>query len=480
MEFQQETRGVRLNTALGPTALGFRSMTMSEGVSRLFEIEVEALSGTADLDFDALLGRNLTVALDTAADEPRYFNAFVTRVRFLGAKGRNYGIGITCAPWLWFLTLSRNCRIFAEKNVREIVSEVLDQHSMGDYEFRLDRDYPVYEYCVQYNETDYDFVCRSLEREGISFYFEHENGSHRLVFVDSMSRYAPHAGYESFRFEPSGHVSDLQEEVVMGWLPEKQVLPTRVALRDYYFETPTADLNADAVVRRGHAVSEMEVFEYPGLYRTQSDGTAYAKTRVEALQMGYSLVRANGTLRGAVSGHRFRLEDHPVSALNDEYLILSVEHRLTSGAFETDDETAESYECSFTVMPTAETYRPPRRTAWPRIPGPQTAMVVGAEGEEIDPDKYARVKVRFHWSPGEPSCWVRVTQAWTGPNWGALSIPRVGEEVIVEFEDGDPDRPIITGRVYNGAAMPPYAPLHWADCRSTRRQPPDHMATSSG
>lgn len=458
MEFQHETRGIRLNTALGPTALGFRSMTMREGISQLFEIEVEALSETADVDFEALLGRNLTVALDTEAGEPRYFNAFVSRARLLGAVERVYGVRLTCAPWLWFLTLSQNCRIFADKNVRDIVSEVLDQHAMGDYEFRLDREYPTYEYYVQYNETDYDFISRVLEREGVAFYFEHENGSHRLVFVDSMSRYAPYAGYDTFRYEPAGHVSGIQEEAVMDWLPEKQVLTTRVALRDFNFETPKADLNADSNVSRQHAISEMEVFEYPGLYRNRSDGTTYAKTRVEALQSAYSLVRAGGTLRGVVSGCRFRLEDHPVDAFNSEYLVLSVEHRMTGAPFESGRESTESYECSFTAMPIEETFRPPRVTPWPRIRGPQTAMVVGTEGEEIDPDEYGRVKVRFHWSPGDSSCWIRVTQVWTGPNWGALSIPRIGEEVIVEFEDGDPDRPIITGRVYNANAMPPYDP----------------------
>lgn len=457
-EFVQETRGVRLNTALGSGAFGLHTMTMSEGVSNLFHMEVEALSNTADVPFDDLLGSNVTVALDTMTEEPRFFNAFVSHVRFIGAIGRNYGIRLTCVPWFWFLTLSRNCRIFHDKDVQEVVTEVLDQHGLGDYQFRLDRSYPKYEYCVQYNETDFDFICRQLEREGITYYFEHENGSHRLVFVDAMSRHDAYQGYETYRYEPSGHVSALQEEAVHGWMPERQLLSTRVALRDYYFETPTADLNADSFVSRGHDVNQMEVYEYPGLYHQRTDGTQYAKTRVEEQQAGYALIRAGATLRGVVSGHRFRLEDHPVDAFNGEYLVLSVEHRLSSGVFETGDAASEGYECSFTAMPTSENFRPPRRTPWPRIPGPQTAMVVGKEGEEIDPDKYGRVKVRFHWSSGEPSCWIRVTQAWTGPNWGALNIPRIGEEVIVEFEDGNPDRPIITGRVYNGKAMPPYDP----------------------
>lgn len=458
---RQDTRQVRIKSALPENVLAFRSMRMSEGMSQLFEMQLELYSDEDGLEFDKVLGRNLTVALETEkGPEERYFNGFVTQFGFAGSHGRRFVYQAVASPWLWFLTRTETCRIFHESPADRIVSEVFRAHGFTDFEFRLSRAHPVYEYCVQYRESDFNFVSRLLEREGIHYHFEHRNGSHLLVLADSNSLLTEEPGYATIDYHAEDEFLRRRRECIHAWRPESRVQPTRVALSDYDFRKPAADLAASARIGRGHALGAFEVYDWPGAYRELAEGEDYARMRVEELQSQQTRMQAEATARGVKSGRLFTLAAHPVARFNAPHLIVSAIHHVASDDYESGADAEEQiYRCAFTAMPATEPFRPPRRTPKPLISGPQTAVVVGAEGEEIDPDEHGRVKVQFHWErAGSPSCRVRVSQAWAGAGWGAASIPRIGQEVIVEFEEGDPDRPIVTGRVYNAAQRAPYDP----------------------
>lgn len=462
MPLSQSARQIRLKTALGEDVLAFKSMRMSEGLSRLFEMHFEFYSDSPSISFDDVLGHNLTVALDTQfGPEERFFNGYVTRFAFAGSHGRRYVYQAVASPWTWFLTRAETCRIFHGQDAQAILTKIFGDHNFTDFEFKLSRSYPTYEYCVQYRESDFNFISRIMEREGIYYYFEHENGRHRMVITDSRAGHTTSPGYETMEYFARDAFSEGgRRECVFGWRPESSVLPTSVVLRDYDFTKPRADLSSNGAIARRHAVADLEIYEYPGLYRDAADGEAYAKTRIEELQARHSVVQAEGNVRAIKSGRVFSLVMHPVRTFNSEYLVTSAVHVLTADDYESGADSEETYRCSFTALDTKEVFRPPRLARKPVISGPQTAVVVGKEGEEIDPDEHGRVRVRFHWereaAPHAFSCWTRVSQSWAGTNWGGMSIPRIGQEVIVEFEEGDPDRPLITGRVYNAMQKPPY------------------------
>lgn len=464
MILRGDSRRIRLNTALGPDALGVRHARMVEALGQPFELTITALVGDPAADLDALIGRNLTLSFATRSqDAPRHWNAFVSRARLVATRRDDLTVQITAAPWLWFLSLSKNCRIYEEKTTPEIIESVLQDHGFGDYALQLNRDYPEHIYCVQYNESDFDFIQRLMEHAGIYYYFEHQNGAHKLVIVDSMDALAPYPGYEDFIFVEAAAREDDRGEVLRAWMPERAVRPTAFAHTAYDFANPGADLGADSQIARAHGLSNMAVFEWPDHYETAGDGEFYARTRIEALQASHARAHAEANLRGVEAGRRFTLLNAPLKGeegrkAEGEHVVISAEHSLEATGFRSGDGGEERFASSFVAMPASESFRLPRATEKPRIPGPQTAMVTGSEGEEIDPDAHGRVKVTFHWLLGHPSCWVRVAQPWAGSGFGAMAIPRIGDEVVVAFEDGDPDRPLIVGSVYNAASRFPYPP----------------------
>lgn len=457
MDFLQETRRIRLVTALGDGALGLRRMRMTEALSTPFDMEIEAVADAPDVDLDALLGTSLTVAMETMRDaQPRHFNAFVTEAEIVGARDRRFGLRLRAAPWPWFLGLQQGCRIFLERSAQEIVEQVFGDNGFSDHEFRLTKSYEKYEYCVQYNETDLNFVSRLLEHEGIHYWFEHDNGSHKLILSDSVTRHDPVPGYETLLYDNAGQIGGMTEEAVQAFRPVRRLRPTKAMLRDFNFLAPQADLKAEAEISRPHAMASARVYEYPGRYLQKSPGGKLADVRLEELQARHSTVEAEATARGVAAGATFSLADHPVDAWNAEHLVVAARHELTAAGYESGGEESERYAVRFECMPTTETFRPARRAPKPRIAGPQTARVVGKEGEEIDVDEHGRVLLSFHWLPGTASRRVRVAQGWTGAKFGAVSLPRIGDEVVVAFEGGDPDRPLVTGSVYNAEAEHPY------------------------
>ncbi|HYD39955.1 MAG TPA: type VI secretion system tip protein TssI/VgrG [Anaeromyxobacter sp.] len=433
-----------------------------------------------------LLGQDALVTMHLAAGD-RYVHGIVAAVDRWdtggeGAERNRYVVRVV--PTLWKLGHRRNCRIFQHLSVPEIVNKVLTEGGVDfDPSFpRLSATYDKREYCVQYRESDLEFVSRLLEEEGIFYWFEHAEDAHRMVFCDAVTSCdeLPDGPVVPFR-EPELHVGD---EHVDEFLNHRQVRSTAVTLRDFDFLRPQTLVEAKA-----DQGSNLEVYDYPGGLRGADRGDrARSRVRLEELQVLSDHFSGGSLCRRLAPGFLFELVDHPVDWFNGEYLVLSVHHdgsqpevlsQVLAHVGGDDPGRGPRYHNEFRCIRRGTPYRPERRTQRPVIPGPQTAIVVGPAGEEIYTDAHGRIKVQFHWDregrrDENASCWVRVSQAWAGPGWGALYLPRIGHEVVVEFLEGDPDRPVVTGSVYNGLNPPP------VDLPAQKTQSTLRSATSPG
>jgi type VI secretion system secreted protein VgrG len=449
-------------TPMGADVLLFRGMSAHEEMSRLFEYRLDLLSSRDDISLDDILGKNVTIKLVLPDDTTRFFNGYVTRFAQGGMYGRYNRYIATVRPWLWFLTRTADCRIFQDMKVPDIIKAVFADHPSADYKMELTATYRKWTYCVQYRETDFNFVSRLMEHEGIGYYFRHTDGHDTLVLTDSTSKHTPVSGYETLPYvAPTAQVKpDLEH--VHHWDFVREIEPGVYVHDDYDFERPSVELKTNKTLPRGYTPSDYEIYDYPGFYIQRPDGDQYAAVRINELGTQYETVHGSTNARGLTVGALMNLEAHPRDDQNREYLITGATYDLSFGDYEALPEAAgTSYQCSFFAMPTSQQFRPKRITPKPFVQGPQTAVVVGPAGEEIYTDKYGRVKVQFHWDrrgkkDENSSCWMRVSYPWAGKNWGAVAIPRITQEVIVSFLEGDPDQPIITGRVYNAEQMPPY------------------------
>lgn len=432
------------------------ALEADEEVSAPFSADVTlAVPPGVDVDAAGLLGETAVVSVNLGDGSSRYFHGIAAHVRAWeegGGEDRRR-LRVKVVPRLWLLGKNRQSRIFQGQSTVEIVEKVLGD---GGVQMRkaLSTSYPPREYCVQYGESDLDFVSRLLEEEGISYFFEHEQGQHTLVLADAPNAAPELPGEPRIVFrEPTKMVAGA--EAVFAFSERLEVRPTEFTLRDYDWERPALDLTS----RAGGAA--LEVYEYPGGYTNSSAGKALARVRLEEERARSAVSSGSSRSRRLVPGHVFELDEHPIDELNRKYLLVSVRHQgkqpevLVSGTG-----GHEEYRNDFVCIPADVPFRPERRTPRALVHGAQTAIVVGPAGEEIFTDEHGRIKVQFHWDregnhDDRSSCWIRVSQAWAGPGWGALYLPRIGQEVVVEFLEGDPDRPIVTGAVYNGANPPP-------------------------
>lgn len=454
--------------------LEMKSMTGREELGRPFEYDLELLSTDANLDLAELLGKPMTIRLELTPLHYRYWNGIVTDVGFAGSHGRHALYRVTLHPKLSLLDRTSNCRIFQNQSVPTIVKAIFQQHGFGVKE-ALSGQYAQREFVVQYDESDFHFVSRLLEHEGIYYFFRHDAEQHELVLADSYSAHATEPGYESLPYFPPDIHRASEIESIDRWELQQRLVSAAYVSKDYDFERPLARPESVSLNDGDHALKSSEVFEYAGAYlhpkqaeedykgknnETQRD--VYARVRLEEAHASYERIVAHSNARGLSVGSLFTLTEYPRLEQNREYLIVSSffelrAHELESAATLTE----EPFRCRIGVLHSKRPFRPKRIAAKPVIRGPQTALVVGPQNDEIWTDQYGRVKVLFHWDRyGEgdenSSCWVRVAQIWAGTKWGGIHIPRIGQEVIVEFLEGDPDRPIITGRVYNHDNMPPY------------------------
>lgn len=458
----QSQRTIAVSSPLGDDVLLLRSMSGTERLGGLFEYDLDLVSEDLAVKHEDLLGQALTVRLLLPDHQHRYFNGHVSRFAQVGHDGALGYYQATMVPWLWFLSRTADCRIFQEKTVPDIVKALFREHGYTDFDEALTGSYRTWGYCVQYRETDFNFVSRLMEQEGIYYYFRHEENKHVLVLSDSYSSHEQISGYEEVPYYPPDEAAVREREHVTDWTITKEVQPGGYVHTDFDFKLPRKDLLAKRSNPQAHALAEYEIYDYPGEYFESADGENYARVRIEELQADYELAQGEGNARGFTVGGLFKLVNYPREDQNREYLIVSANHQLQSDVFGSSGEGAAGpvYACGFTALDAQIPYRPPRTTPKPVVQGPQTATVVGKAGEEIWTDEHGRVKLQFHWdrygkSDENSSCWIRVSQVHAGKGFGGIDIPRVGEEVVVECLEGDPDRPIVTGRVYNGDNRPP-------------------------
>ncbi|MBY4714889.1 type VI secretion system Vgr family protein [Burkholderia cepacia] len=442
--------------------LKFHTLDGSDELGRLFEFRIEALADSHSLSLKDLLGKPVTVRIEQQDLSTRYLNGIVARASLAGRRAeRYYGYELIVRPWLWLATRRSDCRIFQNKTVPEIVQEVLSTYGFP-IESHLAETYVPRDYCVQYNETDAAFVSRLMEFEGIYFWFRHAEDTHTLMLGDAMSSHTALPGYETIPYIARDRTAIADEERIDGWLPAQEVSVGRHQTTDYDYTKPRADLSSQKVDPRGHDHDSLASFEWPGGYRDDAPGAHYSRVRLEEQQAEHERASADTDVRGVAPGYLFTLERCPRADQNREYLIVRCQYRFQENAY-ASDQGAEAvlHQTMMLVQPSSLPYRSPRDTPRPRTNGPQTATVVGPPGEEIWTDQYGRVKLQFRWdrygqSNQDSSCWVRVSSPWAGGGFGGVQIPRVGDEVVVDFLNGDPDEPIVTGRVYNGERMPPW------------------------
>jgi len=453
----QDNRFITIDTPLGWGELLLDDFKGEEKLSGLFSFNLNLLSLRDDIDGKKIVGKQVTLAISLRSGGERYLSGYVCRFWRADRKQGYRRYGAEMMPWLWFLTRRTNSRIFENQSVSEIIEKIFSEYPIAKYQLELHSDYPPRVYCVQYRESDFDFVSRLMEEEGIYYYFKHDGDEHTLILGDNPDGHSRTPGAIKARYHQEG--STEQDDFVHDFREELQIRSGRWSLQDFNFETPKTDLSVsiDTLVEIAD-VPKLELYDYPGLYLKTPQGDHYAKIRMEEEEWQAQVFSGESRCRGFTAGHSFELSEHSLRTFNQRYVLHWVKHEGRNNyLLEDGSEGGAIYNNCFACFPQTVPFRPLMTTPKPMVQGPQTAIVVGIKGEEIDPDKYGRVKVHFHWErEGKSSCWMRVSHTLAGKNWGAIHIPRIGQEVIVDFLEGDPDRPIISGRVYNADQMPPY------------------------
>jgi len=460
-EYTQDNRLIAIYTALAPDELLLQGFRGTEGISRLFKFDLVMHSENRSIAFDSIVGKTATIKVVLQGGQERFINGIIASFSQGGATSTFASYTATLVPWFWMLTRTNDCRIFQNMTVPDIIQKLFQEHGFSDFKNKLHGSYKTREYCVQYRETTFNFISRLMEEEGIFYFFEHEQDKHTLVMADSPGEFKPCPNQSTARYQSAGNVGKT-EDIVIEWSIGQEVRPGKYTVDDFNFEKPLMDLTADV---DGKDPRKFEIYDYPGEYETRDEGERLAGIRMEEEQTPQTVISGSSSCRAFTSGYRFDLNDHYRRDLNKPYTLMSVYHSCDAGTnYRSSDGGRTSdfaYVNQFQCVPHPLPFRAPRTAPVPVIHGTQTAIVVGPPGEEIYVDKYGRVKVQFHWDregkyDDKSSCWIRVSQNWAGKRWGAMFIPRIGQEVIVDFVEGDPDRPIITGRVYNAASMPPY------------------------
>jgi len=448
---------------LGEDVLRVLRFRGTEGISELFRFDLELVSTNADVDFDAMVGGKATLSWKTAEGE-RMIHGIIAQFELTGTGRQLTHYTARVVPRVWSLTLRRRSRIFQNVATPAILKKVLEDAGIPSDHFKLSlkRSYKPRKYCVQYRETDFDFLSRMMEEEGIFYQFDHTDDAHVMVIADDPSVHAPIPGTATVPFK-AGESGMTTEDEIVAFRFSQAMRTGAVLLKEFDFKKPSLKLKSE---KKADREDVLQVYDYPGAYPDQGIGDEVAAIRLQEQRAERALGRGQSNCRRLAGGSRFTLEDHPRAALDQEYLLVRVQHWGEQPQAAEEDQGSSSqtltYQNTFECIPADVPFRPARRTPMPRIDGPQTAIVTGPSGEEIHVDEHARIKVQFHWDlegakNDKSSCWIRVSQGWGGAGWGAMYIPRIGQEVVVEFLEGDPNRPLVTGRVYNGESPPPYA-----------------------
>ena len=464
-----------------------------EGLSKLTETTVEFQSKNKAVKLEGFVGQAMNVHIMAEGGKERMFTGVCVSAENLGFRD-GYGHYVAeVRPWFWMLTRTQDCRVFQEMHVVDIITQVLKDRGFSEIQNRLSDTYEVRAYCVQYRETDYDFVCRLMEEEGIYYYLDNKmdaNKIEKLVLCDGVGGHSPVSGNSTLEYHARDNNDRRREDHIAEWAAEESLTRGKVTLNDFDFMNPTGEQKAISTIENGdHRYFKHEVYDYSGHHHGENASvkqaspakkvvaTKQAQVRMEAEAIRHKRWRGAGSVRTLGTGNWFKLQDHPDADANKEYLVTDAIHYIQVSSDFADKDLrhdldarnmdfpeemkGDAYACTFGAIPKQDQFRAPLTTPWPEISGLHTAIVVGPSGEEIHTDKYGRIKVQFHWDrkgkkDEKSSCWVRVVTPWSGKNWGMVAVPRMGQEVVIQFEEGDPDRPICSGMLYNEDTMPPY------------------------
>jgi len=451
--YTQAERPLRVDTVLGADVLLLHAYAGREAVSAPFHFDVDLLSEDPALSAADLLRTEMLITVFTPSGEKRYVHGLVKSFTELHRREDFTHYRAEVVPWLWFLSLTRDCRIFQRMTVLDIVEQVFGDLGYSDFDVRCTRSYPEREYCVQYRETCLAFVSRLLEEEGIFYFFEHTDSGHTMVLADDNTAFRPCPTQATGRMASEAAPD---EDVVTSLERRHSVHQGVVTLQDYDFLQPTLRLLSQSTGEDGE-----EVYDYPGKYTVLDEGERYTRLLLEERELHGETIRGDSTCRGFESGYRFALTEHHRPDTNTDYVLVEVRHRANAGDFRSWDSPELDYRNDFVAVPHAVPYRPPVVTPKPMIRGTQPALVVGPSGEGVYVDSHGRIKGQFYWDregqrDENSSCWIRVATPWAGKSWGAITLPRIGNEVVVGFEEGDPDRPLVVGSVYNAEQTPPF------------------------
>jgi len=461
MAYTQDNRRIAIKTPLGKDVLLLKGFSGHESVSQLFRFDVDLLSEVEPaLDFDKIIGKRVTISVKHAGGT-RFIDGIVRRFSQGAGDATFASYRAEVVPWLWLLTQTADCRIFQNMSIPDIIQKVFKDLGFTDFRMDVAGSFPPREYCVQYRETDFNFVSRLMEQYGLYYFFEHADSKHTLVVANRPTSHRA-CSPAAVRYQSPVGATVVPDEVVTEFTKQQEIRPGKYALTDYNFETPSVNLavNVESVYPSLTA-TKFEVYDYPGEYLKHDEGDGLVKLRIEEEEAQRQVLSGAGSCAQFTAGFRFEISGHARKDIDGAYVLLGVGHVADEQGYRSGEGTASSYANSFSCAPAGVPFRPPRVTPRPVIQGSQTAEVVGPKGEEIFTDRFGRVKVQFHWDregkkDANSSCWIRVSHPWAGKGWGLVAIPRIGQEVVVDFLEGDPDQPLVTGRVYNGELMPPY------------------------
>ncbi|MFT3809641.1 MAG: type VI secretion system tip protein TssI/VgrG [Micropepsaceae bacterium] len=465
MPITQRHRAAQLTTPLGEDVLLFRSLNAFERLSQPFEYRITALATDGSVDLDGLLGEKCSVTLTMADGRKRYFHGKCAQISFAGNEHGGLLYELTLRPDLWFLSRNRNCRIFQKRSTNEIVSDVLQDNGITRFQMAIKGDFPPQRtFCVQYMESDFAFISRLMEHEGFHYFFRQDESGYELIIADSNEAHDTVEGFDSVPYYPPGGLYDRQRSFLNEWSPVHSVsAPVSLRATDFFHMHPRPMKQSNsAPPSYGDDKADMQL--HPAGYETQEYGAKLARARLDAERALRAHAVGSGTALGLRPGSYFEMNNHPHSAQNRQHLVVEARLHIAADTYTAGGAGMGGHardHIDILTIPADTKFRPLLQTPRPRILGTQTAIVRGAAGEEIHTEQLGSVKVAFHWdtysmNDQTSSCWVRVGQSWAGAKWGGLFTPRIGMEVLVEFIDGDPDRPIIVGAVYNGQNEPPY------------------------
>ena len=462
----ENMRETKLSVQLGGEQVEFISLTAQETISAPYEIELDIAAPLGELDLAPHLGETASVTVFENDEEVRHFNGYLTEGVYLRESADGFYYQLSLRPYLYFMDSRTGFAIFQEKSVLDVLKDIFTAAGISDYEFRTSETYETMEYCVQYAESDFHFISRLMEQEGLYYFFEHTEDKHVMIICDKASNHKE-SKVGGLAFNPTAE-STRAYQADSDW-GEKHFLESwkeqvstqgheKVSLRDFDFKKPSTPVEGKATDEATHKKDSEEFYDYPGVFLEKGRANRLSRVKLEQFRAKRRAYSGHLSAKGITVGTTFKVSQHPNDRFNAEYMVTSTLHRLRSQAYRSGSQLQDADYVQIESIPAKTQFRAPQNTKKPRVVGLESAIVTGPDGETIFTDEYGRVKVRFHWdradTPDENStCWMRVSQ--TG-GLGNIVLPRVGHEVLVDFLHGDPDRPVVTGRVFNAEHKPVY------------------------